>query len=439
MSAAVDAMQAITAGESGHAIPLLPPLLAANDPTLGGDTVVVDVTVSERTLAATCGNHTQNFPNLPESADRLRQWGLRLASGAPPVFRINSTGEHYAVIAAILHMSGAQVAVTVRAYIGVDVSKDTLDVCWDSPSGEHKYKVTNDPEGIDRLHKWTLKLPVGAVPIFVMESTGSYHTLPAAILRGLDHRLVVSNPTRPLWAKKADNELGKDDPTDAKALSGYGRKYTPREWTAPSDAMTELRAMSVRMMQLVENEVRERSRLEENPRVVCWIGVARSIQRCLKAIAAERKALSAELRAFYKKHSSLRTEYKLLQTIPGVGPTSANHLLCLLKERGLQSPGEAAALLGVVPVNHKSGTSVNGKPHISGEGDARARSAMYMGVVSACHHNAMVKAKYESFLARGLVPKQSRIAIIHWQIRVAFAMLRDGVPFNDGHAPHAGA
>jgi transposase len=431
MSAAVDAMQAITAGKSGPFIPLFPPFVAANDATLGGDTVVVDVTVSERTLAATCGVHAQNFPNVPESADRLRQWGLRLATGAPPVFRIASTGEHYAVVAAILHLSGAKIAVTLRAYIGVDVAKDTLEVCWDAPSGEQRLKVANNPEGIDKLHKWALALPVGAVPIFIMESTGTYHQLPAAILHGLGHRIVVSNPTRPRWAKKADNEPNKDDPTDAKALSTYGRKYTPREWTAPSDAMAELRALSVRMMQLVENEVRERSRLEENPRVVCWIGVARSIQRCLKTIAAERKALSVELTAFYKTHAELRNERGLLMTIPGVGPTSSNHLLCLLKERGLQSAGEAAALLGVVPVNHKSGSSINGKPHISGEGDARTRSALYMGVVSACHHNASVKARYEALIARGLAHKQARIAIINWIVRVSFAVLRDGKPFDN--------
>lgn len=434
MSVAVDVMQTcLRTDETGRDSFRLPPLVAANDPILGGGAVVIDVTVSERTLAATCGEqHSQNFPNTPEGADRLRQWGLPLSPGLPPVFRVASTGEHYAVVAAILHVTGARVALTLRAYIGVDVSKDTLDVCWDSPNGELRVKVANDPEGIDKLHAWASALPIGTIPIWVMESTGSYHQLPAAILQGLGHRGCVCNPTRPRYAAKAEGQFQKTDRVDALMLSRFGRKHQPREWTLASPAMVELRAMSVRMMQLVDNEKRERSRLFENPRVTCWLSVCRSLRRSLEAIKTERKELTQELKRFYrlKAHAELRKARKLLQSVPGIGPCGADHLLCLMKERGLRSAGEAAALLGVVPIHHRSGTSVNGKPRISGEGDARARSALYMGMISACTHRKAVKARYEALQARGLAPKQARIAIMNWVVRVCYAVLRDGKPYD---------
>ena len=54
-----------------------------------------------------------------------------------------------------------------------------------------------------------------------------------------------------------------------------------------------------------------------------------------------------------------------------------------------------------------------------------------MGVISACTYNEAVRARDQALQARGLAPKQARIAIIAWVVRVSYAVLRDGKPYED--------
>ena len=65
------------------------------------------------------------------------------------------------------------------------------------------------------------------------------------------------------------------------------------------------------------------------------------------------------------------------------------------------SPVNMAAFLGLVPVEHRSGTSVRGRPKLSKAGHPRLRAALYMVAVVATRLNPDVRAQYQRLLARG--------------------------------------
>ena len=65
------------------------------------------------------------------------------------------------------------------------------------------------------------------------------------------------------------------------------------------------------------------------------------------------------------------------------------------------SAKEAAAFLGLVPVQTESGVSVRGRPRLSKAGNPRIRASLYMAAVVAKRINPDVKDLYERLCARG--------------------------------------
>ena len=320
--------------------------------------------------------------------------------------------------------------------VGLDISKLKMDACIVTAKGRACKVFANSPRGADQLFTWAKERSTGATPaaapLIVMEATGTYHTMVAAILHALGARICIANPHRARQFATGMGFLSKTDSADAHALAMYGERADVQEWTPPPESIVELRALVTRFLALGEHIRRETLRLKEQPRVVCWLGVARSLRRSLEWHEAERDAVGRDIEAFYKveAHAELRADRALVRSIPGVGPQAADHLLCLLRHRKLNSAREAAALAGVVPRHRQSGTSVNGKPRISREGDGRVRAGLFLPTLSACTHDAAFRAHYQGLVARGLPKKAAILAAMHRMIRIAYGVLKHGTPYD---------
>jgi len=109
----------------------------------------------------------------------------------------------------------------MQSYLGVDVSKATLDVCLLLPTQKLRSKVfANDPQGFELLVQWLqTHAPGGPASVHVcMEATGSYHE---ALAIFLDERGVLLSVVNPLLVKRfaeLSRQRNKTDRTDAKAL-----------------------------------------------------------------------------------------------------------------------------------------------------------------------------------------------------------------------------
>jgi transposase len=62
-------------------------------------------------------------------------------------------------------------------------------------------------------------------------------------------------------------------------------------------------------------------------------------------------------------------------------------MLAMLRARGFGSARQAAAYLGLVPIERQSGKSVRGRPRLSRAGNPRLRAALYMAAVVATRLN----------------------------------------------------
>ena len=107
-------------------------------------------------------------------------------------------------------------------FIGIDVSKDRLDICI-RPSGEI-FAVTRDDEGLEHLVERLRALH----PVLVaLEATGGYETVVASALAAAHLPLAVINPRQIRDFARSTGKLAKTDRLDAAAIAHFAEAIRP--------------------------------------------------------------------------------------------------------------------------------------------------------------------------------------------------------------------
>ena len=123
------------------------------------------------------------------------------------------------------------IAKTAKIFVGVDVSKATLDVY--QPDTKELMKIENSEDAIKSLCSQLEKKKRQVM--VVMEGTGGYEYL---LLRALaSHKLdaAVINPRRVRDFAKGIGLDAKTDPIDAKVISRYAEVVKPKPMATKSD------------------------------------------------------------------------------------------------------------------------------------------------------------------------------------------------------------
>jgi len=118
--------------------------------------------------------------------------------------------------------------------------------------------------------------------------------------------------------------------------------------------------------------------------------------------------------------------------MPGVGNVVAISLLSNLPELGLMNNKQAAALVGVAPINKESGP-YQGKRRIRG-GRPQIRTVMFMAMMSAMQCNPVFKKTYQDLVAKGKPKKVAIIACVRKMIVILNSMVRDGKYWDENYA-----
>jgi transposase len=310
---------------------------------------------------------------------------------------------------------------TPTLYVGIDVSKATLDVAI-LPTGRH-FVVSNDEAGIDEL--------LGGLedpnkPILVaLEASGGYER-PVAAIAASGIAVAVLNPRQTRDFARATGKLAKTDALDAKALANFAEAVRPEPRALPEEAR-EFRAILARRRQLIQMMTAEKNRFGSASKAV-----ARRIQAHVRWLEKELSRTDRDLDEAIEGSPAFKENEALLSSVPGVGPVLCRTLLAELPELDSLAPRELSALVGVAPLNRDSGT-LRGKRAVWG-GRSRVREALYMGALVASRHNPHIKEFYERLVAAGKPKKVALVACMRKLLVILNALLRDRTPWRYPHA-----
>ena len=303
------------------------------------------------------------------------------------------------------------------SYVGIDVSKDRLDV---AVLGERQEKqADNTPEGIAGLVQEMLGLQP---ELIVVEATGGYQRAVVEALFWAGLEVAVVNPARVRQFARACGLLAKTDKLDAQVLAVFGEKVQPRRYAGKSEAGKHLSALLVRRKQLDEMLKAEQNRLRTISQ--CLKG---SVQRMISTLKAEKKALDAQIQQVVAEQVAWQEQQEILKSAPGVGKVTTATLLAELPELGKMDRKKIAALVGVAPMNHDSGKKRGYRKTKGGRGEVR--SVLYMATLVATRRNPLIRTQYQQLLKRGKLKKVALIACMRKFLTILNAMLRDKQPF----------
>ena len=301
-----------------------------------------------------------------------------------------------------------------RAYVGIDVCKDWLDV-FIHPFGQ-TFRVSNCRTCLRKLKR---VLAGHDVALIAMEATSKFHRQAHRTLHAADFAVLVVNPRRVRLFAEASGVLAKTDTIDARILAAFGECLRlPATQPLPSELeeLQELwrgRAATVRQQTALTNQ-----RGAAQSRILI-----RELDRQQRIIATTIARLEAAIAHIIAQHPILARRFEILTSIPGIGQVGAWALIAGISEIGTLTSRAVAMIAGLAPVACDSAER-RGQRHIRG-GRADVRSALYMAAHSAARHNPDLKPFYERLRANGKKPKVALTAVMRKLTVLANTLIRE--------------
>jgi transposase len=306
------------------------------------------------------------------------------------------------------------------SFCGIDVSKDRLDVML-LPEAQ-SFSVSNDAAGWAKLVEQLRGSSIAAIGI---EASGGYErgVTRALLAAGMPVRQV--NPFKLRQFARASGILAKNDPLDARMIASFVAVMPTRPAQRATPAAEQLVEMLAVRRQLSAEKIaaENASRLLEDPML------QRLSRRRIARLAADIELLDKRLVEIVATDATLAHRYRLLTSMPGVGPVLACTLIALLPELGGMSRKQVAALVGVAPYAFESGT-LKGRRCIWG-GRANVRQVLYMAAMSASNWNPALKLFHDRLKGAGKLPKVVIVAVMRKMITTLNAMVRDDIAWAD--------
>jgi transposase len=302
-------------------------------------------------------------------------------------------------------------------YVGIDVSKDRLDVAM---LGEERgWQVDNTQAGIAKLVQQMQEI---CPELIVVEASGGYQR---AVVEGLFHAglcVAVVNPARVRQFARACGLLAKTDKLDAQVLAVFGQRVQPKPYTGKSETEKHLGALLVRRKQVEEMLKAEQNRLR-----TVSSSLRGSVERSIAFLKEEKKILDEQIQQFLAEQEAWQEQMEILKSTPGVGMVTTATLLAELPELGKMDRKKIAALVGVAPMNYDSGKK-RGYRKTKG-GRTNVRSVLYMSTLVATRYNPLIRTQYQHLLKRGKEKKVALTACMRKFLTILNAMMRDQQPF----------
>jgi transposase len=323
-------------------------------------------------------------------------------------------------------------------YLGMDVAKAKLDCCLllDEIGSKRKSKVVNNNKsGIADLLTWAVKQNVSPEKLHVvMEATGVYHEQAALALADANVMVSIVNPAQIKDFGRGLAVRTKTDGVDSFVLARYGALLKPTAWTPPAPEARMLQALLARRDAIAQDLQRERNRQEKANATDTPKLIRESLEESIGFLVMQLAKLQQDIDSHIDKHSSLKKDMALLQSIPAIGPQVGGNMLAVMRSHNFGSAEQLAAYLGLVPVERQSGSSVLGRARLSKAGPARIRAVLYMAAVVATRYNPHVKAVYERLLARGKTKMSALGAAMRKLVHLCFGVIKTQKPYQHDYS-----
>lgn len=336
-----------------------------------------------------------------------------------------------------------------KYFIGIDVSKHTLDVAFiigdtNALSKPMWKQFSNTLNGLQQIKKWLQQLHVALNDdtIIVIENTGIYHRLLWQFFSSLHVDVCIENAAQVKWSLGIAR--GKNDKVDSRRLALYAVRHADRLKPAPAlhSAIMPLKdLLTVRNKLIVQTRSLETALKElkhASNSSADTAALKKLLQPALKGLQQSLKQAEQKIKDILKQDEHVYKTYKLLNTIPGIGHVTAIYLLCCSNMFTMCKSGkQLACYCGVVPFDYQSGVSIKGKHHVHKMANKELKRLLHMCALTSIQNYAEFKDYYNRKKMEGKHAMSILNAIKNKLILRAFAVVKNEKPYVDNYTKAA--
>jgi len=302
---------------------------------------------------------------------------------------------------------------TQDCFIGLDISKDTLEVAV-RPT-EARKTFANQEDGLSLMIDFIKPF---SPRLIVLEATGGLEKAAVCALAVAGLPVVVVNPRQVRDFAKAKGILAKTDKMDAGVIALFGEAIRPEIRPLKTEEAQKLDALLSRRRQISQMITAEKNRLQAAP-----VWTRKDIQTHIAWLQKALDQFNQDLDRMVKESSIWRAKDEILQSVKGVGPVLSVTLISQLPELGTLQGKKIAALVGVAPLNRDSG-KFRGRRTIWG-GRAEVRSVLLMATRIAIRFNPVIRAFFERLKKAGKIRKVAETACMRKLLTILNAMMKN--------------
>jgi len=263
-----------------------------------------------------------------------------------------------------------------KHYIGIDVSKKTLDVSIFGPGKTIKEfqhgKFDNNGDGWKSIRTWLGSLGINPKDCaFAMEYTGCYSD---GLRLYFAKKHLVCHMVNPLEMKLRSGVVkDKNDRDDAARIADYLARH------ADILEPTPLPSATLRKLDDLRNErkeyVKQRAALRNRKQAIEDLSVSTRHRRLIEMYDDFILKVEQQMENLIAKDKTMAKNYQLLLSIRGIGPVNAINAIVITQNfTAFETARQYASYIGVAPGRKDSGTGVHWKPKPSNFSDLQAKA-----------------------------------------------------------------
>jgi transposase len=324
-------------------------------------------------------------------------------------------------------------------FLGIDVSKLTLDLCLIDRQGKtlQQLQIPNDTDSWLSVTKLFKKYGLAIDQVLICgEHTGmyTYHLLSWAVQSA--HVWVQSGK-----AIKHSQGIarGKNDAKDAARIAAYALRFEKeaRLWQPLDETIEQLRYLETLRQRLLAafNAIDVPMREQKNfVKPTHFDMLEKLTNPATQALKEQIKTVEEQLKQTIENDDNLKNQLELLDSIPGIATKTAIGLI--IKTSGFTAFNNArqfACHAGVSPFDYTSGSSVRRKNQVSHHADKQLKSMLHLAAMAAVRTKGTIQDYYLRKQKEGKAKMSVLNAIRNKIALIAFAVVKNNKLFDKNY------
>jgi transposase len=304
----------------------------------------------------------------------------------------------------------------LKHFVGVDVSKGTLDISLVIEGKLRSYLQIANCAGAIKASISKLLKEFGATledTVFCMEYTGIYNKPLLKWLEAEKARIWLESAVQ--ISKSSGVTRGKNDKVDSVRIAMYAftNRHQAKVWAAPRVVLQKLAALLSQRNRLIKAKKQLKTAFKEQ-KLFLEKSIMKSLEsyteKPVRALDVQIKAIEKDIMAIMKNDTHLSRLLRIMLSVDGIGFVTAAYIMVTTNEFiNISEAKKYACYAGVVPFEHSSGSSYRGKSRVSSRANKTIKTLMHMSALAAIR----VTGELQDYFKRKVEEGKNKMSILN--------------------------